>query len=317
LEKYIFGLIIGDLLAPPTTFKSLPHAIEASQSFAFPLNQKQNSSAENHKSIVICADDFAASTAISQGIISLASEKKIQATSVMVYSHLWMQHASMLKEHQETLDVGLHLDWTSEFAVQAGHGLSLSKLMAMTLLKQLHPNEIKRIIQQQLDLFEKTWGQPPDHVDGHQHIQQFSGIRDSLVLILKNRYGKHAPWLRVSKIKQSDFLFKTWVISAMGATELLQLAQKNEMGHSYILSGVYDIKNQTNYYPKRMKQWLLSADQGTIIMCHPASAISANDVHGATRINEYAYLSSDAFNQDLLHAKVQLARGSTIYQTQL
>ncbi|MSQ57674.1 MAG: ChbG/HpnK family deacetylase [Limnohabitans sp.] len=292
----------------------MPKAIDVKQSLAFPLNQTHNLSAANPKSLVICADDFAASPAISQGIAGLASMQRIQATSVMVYSHLWIQHASMLKEHRQTLDVGLHLDWTSEFAFQAGHGLSLSKLMAITLLKQLNSNELKRIIQQQLDLFEKTWGYPPDHVDGHQHIQQFSGIRDSLVSILKNRYGKDAPWIRVSKVTQPDFNFKNWVINAMGASELSQLTNDQGLAHSDALSGVYDLQKQTHEYSKRMKQWLHSASHGTIIMCHPASAVSPNDVHGTTRIDEYEYLASDAFNQDLLHSKTQLKRGSALYK---
>ena len=95
------------------------------------------------------------------------------------------------------MDVGLHLDWTSAFAVAAGHGQPLPALMARAALGGLRANAVRTAVERQLDAFEAQWQAPPDHIDGHQHVQQFRGIREALVEAVQRRYPVQPPWLRV------------------------------------------------------------------------------------------------------------------------
>ena len=170
------------------------------------------------KRVVLCADDYALNASVSQGIVNLARAKRLSATSVMTLSPRWSDDAPALRELRGVIDVGLHLDWTSEFAQQAGHGKSLGVVMWQSLRGALHADAVRDVIERQLDAFELHWQAAPDHVDGHQHVQQFSGVREVLVDVLQQRYGArvHRPWLRVSKVAQSDI--KSHIITWMGAS---------------------------------------------------------------------------------------------------
>ena len=105
------------------------------------------------KSLVICADDYALSEPISLAIETLAKNKRISATSVMSLSPLWPSHSASLQSLKGQIDVGLHLDWTSEFAIANGHGGSLNSVMLKSLLGQNSIADCKKIIHQQLDWF--------------------------------------------------------------------------------------------------------------------------------------------------------------------
>ena len=89
------------------------------------------------KSVVLCADDFALSAPVSEAIVQLAQAHRISATSAMVLSPRWMEDAARLKTLRGQIDVGLHLDWTSEFAVRQGHGHSLGQ----TMLRSVWPED--------------------------------------------------------------------------------------------------------------------------------------------------------------------------------
>ena len=74
------------------------------------------------KDVVLCADDYALNAPVSQGIVALAVLGRLSATSVMSLSPRWAEDVMALRDVRERMDVGLHLDWTSSFAVAAGHG---------------------------------------------------------------------------------------------------------------------------------------------------------------------------------------------------
>ncbi|MFT7116284.1 MAG: putative glycoside hydrolase/deacetylase ChbG (UPF0249 family), partial [Rhodoferax sp.] len=76
------------------------------------------------KGVILCADDFAVHAGASRGIAELALLGRLSATSVMVLSPRWTQDVALLQDLRDRIDVGLHLDWTSDFALDAGHGCS-------------------------------------------------------------------------------------------------------------------------------------------------------------------------------------------------
>ena len=81
------------------------------------------------KSVILCADDYALNESVSHGIVALAEAGRLSATSVMTLSPRWAMDAAVLAPWRGRIDVGLHLDWTSEFALAAGHGAPLGALM--------------------------------------------------------------------------------------------------------------------------------------------------------------------------------------------
>jgi predicted glycoside hydrolase/deacetylase ChbG (UPF0249 family) len=264
------------------------------------------------KEVVVCADDYALNAPVSQGIVALAVLGRLSATSVMSLSPRWPEDVMALRDVRERLDVGLHLDWTSSFALAAGHGSGLGVVMtraAMRLYKQKH---IEDEIERQLDAFEVHWQAAPDHLDGHQHVQQFAVFRHALAEVLVRRYGNSAkrPWLRVSQVAQLGL--KAKVISAMGAQGLQQWAQHQAWPTVGPLLGAYGFDGSMDDYARHMQVWLanLPQDKPAIIMCHPAVSTQADDAIGAARKREFAYLAGHDFVQHMFDASVRLVRGS-------
>ena len=266
------------------------------------------------KPIIVCADDFAIHAAASTGIAELARRGRLSATSAMVLSPRWGQDVALLSELRSQMDVGLHLDWTSAFAVAAGHGLSLGAAMRRAVLSGFDQIQATVVIERQLDLFELHWKATPDFVDGHQHVQQFAGIREALVAVLQGRYGTQAvrPYLRISRAPPGLVDMKSRVIAAMGADALESIAINAYLKRATGLFGIYNFHGGASRYAVLMTQWLARAPAGAILMCHPARLAEPGDDIGAARAQEFPYLASDAFTVRLQAAGVSIARGEGV-----
>ena len=264
------------------------------------------------REVVLCADDYALNAPVSQGIVALVVLGRLSATSVMSLSPRWAEDAVALRDVRERLDVGLHLDWTSSFAIEAGHGSGLGEVMARAALRLYNQKNIEDEIERQLDAFEAHWQAAPDHVDGHQHVQQFAVFRHALAEVLVRRYGHAAqrPWLRVSQVAQPGL--KAKVISAMGAQGLQQWAQANQWPCVGPLLGAYGFDGTLDNYARDMQGWLADVpqDKPALIMCHPAVSAQADDEIGTARKREFAYLAGHDFVQHMFDAGVRLVRGS-------
>lgn len=262
--------------------------------------------------VILCADDFAVNASASRGIAELATAGRLSATSAMVLSPRWAQDVALLAPLRGRIDVGLHLDWTSEFAVAQGHGLSLGRAMLKALLGGFDRRAARVVIDHQLDEFEAHWQAPPDYVDGHQHVQQFAGIRQALVQALSERYGPRGgaqPYLRLSRAPAGQADMKARVIAAMGANALEKIAFESGLVGATALLGIYDFTGDQATYGRAMAHWLAQAPTGSILMCHPAQAAEAGDEIGPARVWEHAHLHSADFAQDLAAAGIQIARG--------
>jgi predicted glycoside hydrolase/deacetylase ChbG (UPF0249 family) len=264
------------------------------------------------KEVVLCADDYALNAPVSQGIVALVVLGRLSATSVMSLSPRWAEDAVALRDVRERLDVGVHLDWTSSFAIDAGHGSGLGEVMARAALRLYNQKNIEDEIERQLDAFESHWQAAPDHIDGHQHVQQFAVFRHALAEVLVRRYGHAAqrPWLRVSQVAQPGL--KAKVISAMGSQGLQQWAQANQWPCVGPLLGAYGFDGTLDDYARDMQGWLADVpqDKTALIMCHPAVSAQADDEIGTARKREFAYLAGHDFVQHMFDASVRLVRGS-------
>jgi len=267
--------------------------------------------------IILCADDFAVNQSASLGIAQLAQMGRISATSAMVLSPRWSQDVALLREVSDRIDVGLHLDWTSEFAVAAGYGLPLGAAMRRAILGGFDVARAKEVIERQLDLFEAHWQATPDYVDGHQHVQQFAGIREALVLVLSRRYGAQRvkPYLRISRAPAGAADFKSRVIARMGADALEKAANDHGFTCARGLLGTYNFEGNSARYSALMARWLKQAMPGVILMCHPAQAAEPSDEIGLARVQEFAYLCSADGLQALQSAGVVSARGAYALST--
>ena len=156
--------------------------------------------------VVLCADDFALTNGVSQAIVELAEAGRISATSAMTTTSHWPSHATWLARTRGQIAVGLHLNLTLGQPLTAMPKLApdrqLPRVGVLTihaLARRIDPSELYAEIDRQLAAFESELGFPPDHVDGHQHVQILPIIRTVLMAVLVARYGKNPikPLVRV------------------------------------------------------------------------------------------------------------------------
>ena len=268
------------------------------------------------KPLIVCADDYAGSGAISRGITALARAGRLTATSVMTLSPRWPQDAPALRELRGEIDVGLHLDWTSPFAGAAGHGMALAHVMLRAAVGGFDREQARAIIARQLDAFEAQWHAPPDHVDGHQHVQQLAGIREALVETLARRYPDCKPWLRISRAGAEYADIKGRVITALGASTLEQLAARAGLPCMSELWGVYDFTGGPVRYAALLENWLARAPACSVLMCHPAQgqddATDPPDPIAPARRWEFDVLGGAALGELLERNDVMLTRGGAV-----
>ncbi len=279
--------------------------------------------------LIICADDYAQSTAIDAAICDLIAKGLLTATSCMTLSPHWLSSAKQLTPAiRQQADIGLHLDFT-----QFSHALRLPhpQLVLRSLLHLLDTQAIIHNIRQQLDAFELAMGTPPDYVDGHLHVHQLPQIRQALLAELSHRYAHlpaaQRPWLRISSPPAGSG-FKARLIHCLGARALQQQAAACGFASSPVLLGVYDFQGDTADYQARWQQW---ADQcqgyaecavtglPPVLMCHPAQPASpadSSDPIAAARIVEWELMQSAAFQSWLAGVDIQPVKGS-VQQTLL
>jgi predicted glycoside hydrolase/deacetylase ChbG (UPF0249 family) len=277
--------------------------------------------APTFKNVVLCADDFALSASVSEAVVQLAQAQRISATSAMVLSPRWREDAVRLKVLRGQIDVGLHLDWTSEFAVRQGHGHSLGLTMLRSVWPEdwggLHTHNVEAEIERQLDAFESAWQAPPDHIDGHQHVQQFRTIRRALLKVMARRYAGRQPYLRVSRPPAGQANFKGLVMATWGSQALSREAVLQHIPCAPALSGIYDLFDEGVDYAGLMDAWLGQVPEATLLMCHPGlfdQADAQTGGHAYARVAEWQHLSSHAFAQQLQQQGVRLVRGASLYR---
>lgn len=243
-------------------------------------------------SIIFCADDFGMNRSIDRGILALATQGRLSAASCMPTGPTFADDAPALADLP--IQKGLHLNLTE---AQPGTGFfrPLPSLIRHCYLRQLDRAQLRAEIEAQCERFERAFGQPPDYIDGHQHVHQLPVVRDELMQVLARRYATRLPWLRSTRAPRGIRSFGDWVkarlIETLGAGSLLRQARRSGFVTSRRLLGVYDFSHQEHAYRERLDAWLKLASPGDVLMCHPAAGAEAGDPIGPQRTVEFAVLA--------------------------
>lgn len=275
--------------------------------------------------LIICADDFAQSPEIDTAIVHLIENNRLSATSCMVNSPHWASSAKLLTaEIRQKAHIGLHLDFT-QFGYRYPHFI----LTLLSLLRCLPKLAIQQSIEHQLNQFEAELGTMPDYIDGHQHVHQLPQIRQILLSVLKQRYDKHLPWIRVARPHVANGV-KGFIIKMLGANALARDAKRMGFRCSTTLLGVYNFSGSMQDYQIRLINWVAQAKQSagtSVLMCHPAVEALPNKVINdqvldgkvsgkealvkqtkdsiySARLNEFSVLNSESFNAIFSEIKI-------------
>lgn len=251
--------------------------------------------------IVLCADDFAMHPAIDDAVVQLGHQGRLSATSCMTTSPRWTEAARTLADAPPALSTGLHLNLTE------GHGNAAPTLGAVLIdayARRLDSARITQTITRQLDDFEQAMQRAPDFIDGHQHVHQLPVVRDALLALMAKRYpgaNDAAPSVRATvPARWSWSAGKAGVLALLGGLRFRGQLAGRGLRHNSGFAGVYGFDAATPAdYGRHMDRWLAGCEDGTLMMCHPATALVTGDAIAAARVVEFDYLSSDAFGDAL------------------
>jgi predicted glycoside hydrolase/deacetylase ChbG (UPF0249 family) len=137
----------------------------------------------NRKRLVIHADDFGFTPAVTRGILDAHAAGVVTSTSVMVGTPGWPDAAARLRDGL-ALDIGLHLNFLVGRPLTAtctladhrtGAFLPLATLVLRALTGRLDPADVAAECQAQIDALRST-GATVTHIDSHRHTHPLPGI---------------------------------------------------------------------------------------------------------------------------------------------
>ena len=264
--------------------------------------------------LALCADDFGLAPGISAGIAKLAHARRLGAVACITNGPHWAAAAPLLAGVADTVDIGLHLNFTEgrPLSVRLSRRWatlpSLPRLIVQAHLRRLPLSQVRNEVHAQLAAFNRTLGRPPAFIDGHQHVHHLPGLRQIILDMVE--HVQPMPSVRnTGRLLGPGFGFKRWVIERTGGRALaVDLAQR-VIAHNPALLGTYDFVDTD--YRQRMRGWLAELPaEGGLLFCHPGEHIDGDppDAIKAARQRELAYLASAAFDEDLAAANVTLGR---------
>jgi predicted glycoside hydrolase/deacetylase ChbG (UPF0249 family) len=252
--------------------------------------------------MVICADDYAISPAVSAGIRELAAVGRLSATGVMSCMPDWPDEAPALRPLGERISVGLHLTLTDQrplgsLPVLAPDGRlpSIAALLKASFVGRLPMNEVTAEIESQLDAFEAAFGRQPDFVDGHQHVHLLPGVRRAVLDLFGRRLDPKTCWLRdctddPRSILRRCAVLKAGFIALLGSP-LAAAARAKGIRTNRGFSGFYDPCGRA--FADVFPTLLTGSLTGHLLMVHPGhvdAALVACDGLTEPREKEWTFL---------------------------
>jgi len=272
------------------------------------------------KRVVLCADDYGLSEAVSRGILELARASRISATGAMTNCAAWARMAAPLREVGDRVAVGLHLNLTAGSPLGAmpnfapnGQFPRMADVFPRALTGRLPEAENAAEIGRQLGAFEGAFGRPPAFVDGHQHVHVLPGVRGALLRTLLDA-GYQNLWIR----DPSDRVGAIWA-RKLGARKALAVAAL-ALGFSEAARRAGFVTNEgfsgfSPFDPAVAPQQVFGPafrrlGRRPVVMCHPGhmdDELKSLDAAVETRPQELAYLGSHAFAEFLKSRVIELA----------
>lgn len=273
------------------------------------------------RKIWLCADDFGISPKVNEAICDLILRGRINATSVMVvapsFSRAEALPLSIFRSGSQRAALGLHLTLTAPFRplspvfapLRAGAFLPLKAMLAAALLRRLEPERIAVEVGAQIRAFIAAFGQVPDFVDGHQHVQVFPQVRDAVIAAVKQTAPQ--AWLRQCgrSLPLAALLSdpKGLLIDRL-SRGLRRRAAAAGLKTNPAFAGTYRFAASADY-AALFPGFLKDLPDGGVIMCHPGHVddeLRRLDPLTDLRENEYAYFAGDGFPKVLQANEVTL-----------
>jgi predicted glycoside hydrolase/deacetylase ChbG (UPF0249 family) len=270
--------------------------------------------------LILCADDYGLSPAVSAGILEALVAGRLNATGAMTNQPNWPLAARDLLalEGKGTL-FGMHLNLTMGKPITAAAALAPSggfpKLS--TFLRGKLPREalaeVAAEIRAQLDAFEDAMGRAPDFIDGHQHVHVLEPVRGLFLEEAQRRGYAGKVWLRDSTdkptriIKRGVETKKALALAWFGRGFAKDARAKGfEVNEGFSGFSAFDASRN---YAADFARYLAQPGARHLVMCHPGHVddeLKSLDPVTTTREQELAFLLSDHFVAAMENAGARL-----------
>jgi predicted glycoside hydrolase/deacetylase ChbG (UPF0249 family) len=270
--------------------------------------------------VILVADDFAISEGVSRGIEGLAADGRLSATSAIVTLPTWTSagggHGARLAQLRNRIAIGLHLNLTLGAPLGPMPRLAPERrlpphtsLLRRSLTGSLNADEIRAEILRQLEGFERETGNPPDYLDGHQHVHALPVVRSGLLQALETydpqrRMLIRDPADRVRAIvKRGISVAKAAVIATVAAgfgAAMRRAGYRTNLGFAGV--SAFDERSP---YATELAAFFRAPGPRHLVMCHPGypdDALAALDpVVGRRRQELDAIMSAPGLDDAIWH----------------
>ena len=266
--------------------------------------------------IILCADDYGISPAVSAAIRDLIARRRINATSAMVVapSFSGAEADALRAAAADHAAIGLHLTLTAPFSplspgfapLRDSAFLPLAAMAGRGLARMLTPALLEAEIAAQIAAFRAAFCRAPDYIDGHQHIHVFPQIGEALIRVA----SEAAPqaWLRqCGRAVRHNLEPKGLILDAL-SRRFRKLAAQAGRRTNAAFAGTYSFRPGADF-TKLFPEFLDGLPDGGLVMCHPGrvdAELARLDPLTDLREREYAYFLDDAFPRLLAERSVEL-----------
>jgi len=273
--------------------------------------------------MIICADDYAQSFAVSQAISELIKNEAVSATSCMVTSPDSARSLRLLPALAEQADIGLHfvlsegrpmtaLSEASYLVDEQGRFLPFGLLLRRLYLREVDESALEKEMRTQLQKFRDETGVLPDFFDGHQHVHQLPRVRGIFAALAAQVQKEKKVYARVSRLPIRATSLRTslggWLIS-WPSRALEDELKRERVPHTGPLWGYHDYSQPAAL--SRAFEICLQADPGRndVFFFHPGFASgSGEDPLAEVRPANFNFANSADFKARLCQNKVPINR---------
>jgi chitin disaccharide deacetylase len=236
--------------------------------------------------LIVNADDLGRSRAATDAAMDCYAKGRISSASAMVF----MMDSERASEAASGagLEVGLHVNFSEEFSAgfvseqlrkahsQIRRFLSANKY-ALLIFNPLLIRQFEFVFAAQLAEFNRLYGRPPSHLDGHQHLHLATNM------LVQHVLPKGTKVRRSFSFRHGERSFvNRWYRSAVDRS---LMRRHRVTGHFFSLSD--------HLAPDRLEHVISLAREADVeLMVHPQ------------RPAEFAFLMSDAYVEALSHIRL-------------
>ncbi len=275
--------------------------------------------------IILCADDYGLSPAVSAGILEALEAGRLSATGAMTNRPDWRRAARDLAPLEGRASFGVHLNLTAGAPLGAAPNLaphgSLPPL-ATYLRGRLSREAIAETaaeIARQFDAFEDAMGRAPDFIDGHQHVHVLEPVRTFVIEEAARRGWAGRVWFRNSadrpdrilrrRVETPKALGLAWFARGFARDATAAGFSTNEGFSGF---SAFDAGRD---YGADFERYLVAPGARHLIMCHPGHVddeLASVDPVTTSRENELAFLLSSRFEDAMGRAGAILSAGPVV-----